>query len=292
MEYKAIRTTRWEELQDSVNFHLRIAVSLGYPTICKFINNPSNNPSNKIGTQHFTVGDSRKTVEHDMQRAQEIMQAVSPNGETPLTTHILEIVTSVSSMLPALKKTGKKICVVIATDGVPTDDLMNQNNNFHQAIKSLGKLPVWIIFRLSTNDKSVLDYYNSLDTEVECPVDVIDDFVNESKQVKKHNSWINYCLPLQRCRELGYNHRVLDFIDERRLTGAEARKFCQILFGSIKGLPNPEVDFRTFAELIKMELDKEYLQWDVINKKMKPWIDLKRMKKAYGRNLKEDCCVM
>jgi len=42
------------------------------------------------------------------------------------------------------------------------------------------------------------------------------------------------------------------------------------------------VNFRIFAELIKIELKKEYLQWDVIRMKMKPWIDLRKMKKVYA----------
>ena len=44
---------------------------------------------------------------------------------------------------------GEKACVVIATDGEPNDKAA-----FKREVERLGKLPVWLVFRVCTNDVS------------------------------------------------------------------------------------------------------------------------------------------
>merc|ERR1712048_930953 len=108
-------------------------------------------------------------------------------------------------MNPELRRTGKKICIVIATDGLPTDvngrDYYGAHDEFFNAVRRLQNLPVSIVFRLFTSENRVLDYYDKFDTELEIPVEVIDDYAEEAKQVFKYNNWINYCIPIHKCRE-------------------------------------------------------------------------------------------
>ena len=61
-------------------------------------------------------------------------------------------------LAPSLLACGEKACVVIATDGKPTDG----EDAFQRAVERLLKLPVFLVFRLCTNDEDVIDYYNEL----------------------------------------------------------------------------------------------------------------------------------
>lgn len=84
---------------------------------------------------------------------------------------------------------------------------------------------------------------------------------------------------------MGCHHRVLDLIDERKLTQSELREFCMILMGDKAGhhLPDPTVSWKAFSAALEKEMKDYRLQWDPIKKKMKPWIDIREMNKVYGR---------
>lgn len=108
------------------------------------------------------------------------------------------------------------MAIIIATDGLPTDaegygggEVLNE---FVQALKSLEGLPVWLVIRLCTDEKKVTSFYNSLDEQLELSLEVLDDFLGEAREVNRFNKWLNYALPLHRCRELGYHDRLLDLI--------------------------------------------------------------------------------
>ena len=45
----------------------------------------------------------------------------------------------------------------------------NDKAAFKREVERLGKLPVWLVFRLCTNDDNVIDYYNELDEQGEQP---------------------------------------------------------------------------------------------------------------------------
>jgi len=66
-------------------------------------------------------------------------------------------------------------------------------------------LPVWVVIRLCTNEKKVTEFYNQIDEVLEFNLEVLDDYLDEAKEVYKFNKWLNYALPMHRCRELGYH---------------------------------------------------------------------------------------
>ena len=79
---------------------------------------------------------------------------------TPLTQHILEIHATVQALSPALISEGKKVVIVIATDGLPTDIYGNHNSmikqQFVQSLRALEGLPVWLVIRLCTDEEDVV----------------------------------------------------------------------------------------------------------------------------------------
>jgi len=292
MDFNSVSCTRWEELQDAVRYHAQMAALLDSSTIFKLLNNPGS----RIGPQQFSVAQTGEAdVSTEIENVFNIIEKVQPGGVTPLTHHIWDIRQSVHAMSPQLIKDDKKVVVVLATDGLPTDSQgyggQEVTDGFMQALRSLEGLPIWLVIRLCTDEEPVTRFYNALDGQLELSLEVLDDFVGEAEEVYRHNAWINYALPMHRCRELGYHDRLFDLIDERTLSKGEVRDLCCLIFGvKSQSLPDPGADWIEFMKTIKALLKNETLQWNPIKKKMMPWIDLKVLHKYHGNG--KACVIM
>lgn len=286
-DLKIVGCTRWDEIKEAVNYHTQMSALLEAPTTFRLLNNPG------IGagpnSQKFEIAQTTKeNIPTEVANANDIMTRTRPGGVTPLTEHIQEINAIILSLKPELEAAGKRVAVVIASDGLPTDSYGNATqaikNQFVQSLRMLEGLPVWLVIRLCTDDDEVVDFYNSLDDQLELSMDVLDDFVGEAKEVYEHNKWLNYALPLHRMREMGYHDRVFDMLDERTLTKGELRDFCRLLFGmnDFDGVADPSYDWPTFLADVKRLLDKEELQYNPVKQQITPWINLKKLNKIYG----------
>ena len=177
---------------------------------------------------------------------------------------------------------------VLATDGLPTNAFGEHNDavkqEFIYALKSLQSLPVWIVVRLCTDNDDVVEFYNELDSQLELPLECLDDFFGEAKEIYSCNPFLNYTLPLHRCREMGYHSRVFDLLDERRLNKDELRELLVLLFGagSLDGAPDVHTNWKGFVERVSEIVRKEEKQWNPMTKKLTPWIDMKKLNKCYG----------
>lgn len=291
---KIVPSTRWEEIQECVNYHVRMAGLLETETWFRLLNDPGVG----VGPQQFKVAcnDSMESTVSQVQNANRIMSEAAPGGVTPLTDHINEIYQVVDSLKDQLLAEGKKVAIILATDGLPTDNqgINNQyvEQLFVESLRRLESLPVWVVIRLCTDQNNIVDFYNNLDEQLELSMDVLDDFCGEAQEVHEHNKWLNYALPIHRLRELGFHHRVFDMIDERQLTKGELRSLCVLLFGqaNFDGVPDPAVDWKGFFKEVEKMLGKEESYWNPISKKMTPLLDLKQLNKSYQD--KEDCCIM
>jgi len=288
---KTVDSTRWEEIKECVTYHAQMAGLLRAETWFRLLNDPGA----RVGSQQFEVA-SDNTTENDVRRSIKIMQETIPGGVTPLTDHISEIYMVVDSLRPQLEAEGKKVAIILATDGLPTDSQGHHTEYdkklFVDSLRRLEGLPVWLVIRLCTDEEDVVDFYNNLDEQLELSMDVLDDFSGEAEEVFEHNSWLNYTLPLHRMREMGFHSRVFDMIDERQLTKGELRELCVLLFGieNFDGVPDPAVNWEGFLDDIKTMLAKEQSAWNPVKKKIMPLLDLKRLDKVYGD--KKDCVIM
>ena len=282
---KLVSCTRWAEIQQTVNCHSELAASLRAPTIFRLLNNPRSD----AWAQQFTIAeDVTGNLAAEVENARSIMGGCQPGGVTPLTKHVNEIRDNVLEIRDDLVATGGRVAVILATDGIPTNRRGYKSDRtraeFVEALRSLEGLPVWLIIRLCTDDEDVVNFYNDLDQQLELSLEVLDDFVQEAWEIYRHNKWLNYALPLHRCREMGCHNRLFDFLDERSLTLDELRDFLCFLFGdeAFSSAPHPHTDWKGFAQHVDRVVRNEQEQWNPVKQKVMPWINMKKLNKMYG----------
>lgn len=144
--------TRWVELQNTVQYHAQLATMLDSPTIFRLLNDPSR----AAGPQQFSVAEREGHMDEDLAIATSTIQNTSPGGVTPLIGHIREIRSNIQALEPTLRKLGCRCAVVIATDGIPTDERGYTSKalkeEFARALQGLASLPVWLVVRLCTDE--------------------------------------------------------------------------------------------------------------------------------------------
>lgn len=286
---KVAQCTRWVEIQECVKYHINVANLLNAATTFRMLNSGSTS-----GKQQFSICNTSDPSNTDVSSALSVINNARPNGVTPLTMHIMEIQHHVTQMLPHLKSTGQRVAIVIATDGLPSDEAGYSNHETRQefigALRLLEGLPVWVVIRLCTDEDDVVEFYNDIDEQLELSLEVLDDFHAEAAEIYEHNPWINYTLPMHRCREMGYHLRVFDMLDERALTKDEMAEFCSVIFGEYwDGMPDPHADWDGFMHKLKGILKKEKEMYNPMKKRPTPLVDLKKINKEYGDN--EGCII-
>jgi uncharacterized protein YegL len=287
-DVKVVNCSRWDEIKGCVEYHAQVSAALEAPTTFRMLNDPRVGPnSQQFGIAEKTLDPN--VIQEEVSRAVAIMNQSQPGGVTPLIKHLREIRQSVEEMAPELNANGTRVAIILATDGLPTDEQGYNNSavqrEFVEALRGLESLPVWVVIRLCTDEQSVCEFYNSLDDQLELSLEVLDDFLKEADEVYEHNPWLNYALPLHRLREMGYHNRVFDMIDERKLTHQEIKDFASLLLIDTQPydqLPDPSADWKEFSRTIKGLLAKQPGQWNPKKKKVTPWIDMKKLDKIYG----------
>jgi len=287
-DVRVVGCSRWNEIRDCIEYHAQMAAALEAPTTFRMLNDPSCGPnSQQFGIAEISL--DPHILEEEVDRAVTIMKKAQPGGVTPLIQHVKEIAKTVKELEPRLHADGCRVSIILATDGLPTDErgyggsVVQQQ--FVDALRGLEGLPVWVVVRLCTDEEKVVEFYNELDSQLELSLDVLDDFIEEAKEIDEHNPWLTYALPLHRLREMGYHDRIFDMMDERPFTHEELRRFCSMLLNDKSpsdDLPDPSVDWDEFSKTVKNMLAKQQGQWNPIKKKVTPWIDVRKMDKIYG----------
>ena len=293
-----VTCSRWKEMVQTVEYHINMAALIHAPTTFRLLNHPGR----QAGSQIFSIATTVSTttaaattaatattishqIDHDLAVALNIIHQTQPNGVTPLTEHIIAIRHAITNMVPQLQARGQKVAIVLATDGLPTDTNGNSNpyinQQFRDALQSLEGLPIWIVVRLCTDEESIVNFWNELDTELEINLEVLDDYVSEGQEIYKINPWLTYGLPLHRMREMGFYHRIFDLLDEQPLSKSDVRDFVHLLFGPFD-TPDPDLDWDQFCTAVQhIQQQQQYnkvLQWNPVLQKLMPWIDIRKLR--------------
>ena len=147
--FKMIQTTRWQELLKDIEDVGTLSQTVGSRTEFYPIN-PADSPPLVV------TGEGRSG-----EVAAVCAGLGAPHSSTPLAETTKRVADKITAMVEQSNlMPGEKACVVIATDGEPNDKAA-----FKREVERLLKLPVWLIFRLCTNEESVVAYYNELDEQ-------------------------------------------------------------------------------------------------------------------------------
>ena len=198
-DVKLVDCTRWAEMQQTVEYHIQMAALTESPTVFRLLNDPGR----VAGPQQFSVAEQGSSqLDADVARAQSTILNTSPGGVTPLIPHIHEIRDNVRALEPQLRAEGTKVVVVLATDGLPTNEMGMSDSllqsQFVNALRELEGLPVWMVVRLCTDEDNVVEFWSELDKQLELSLEVLDDFSAEAAEVHACNPWLTYGLPLHR----------------------------------------------------------------------------------------------
>ena len=240
-----VNSTRWMELKETILYHAKLAALLRAPTKFVLLNPPNLKYGMESIVKDETITEwsiattSNNAIQGELDRMlRDVDQIKKPTGYTPLTDHLIRIE---MQLLQCLKeeeencqrngggrKIMEKFVVVLATDGIPTNSMGKRSaqvdRDFEAAMKRLQDL-AYIVVRLCTNETKVIEYYNDLDDSLQLFMDVLDDYFDEAKEVRRANPVITYSLPLHRCREMGIGchslYRWMDYLDEWTLNRKE-----------------------------------------------------------------------
>lgn len=175
--------SRWAELTQIVDFHVKMSARCWIPTKFWLVNDPGSN----IGPQRFGVAWGSSPVRKERELALDMMGRVRLDQDTNhVTRQLRKIERRVREDAPRLLAANKKVSIIICTGGRPTDQFGVKGSavmkEFVDCMVGLSKLPVKIVVRLCTDDERASSFFNKMDGEVES-MDVLDDYWGEAMEV-------------------------------------------------------------------------------------------------------------
>jgi len=285
--------SRWTELEECVKYHVQLACLLEAPSRFGFISYESPEERIQAKDMNFDVNiDSKRYIEM-------ITKIVKPHGhDTLLTNCIKELHYLMKPISFTLEREGKRAFIIVVTDGLPTDMDGNEGDGDTQKLRFIGSLqslarifPLQIILRLCTDDKRVIRFYETSVRQFGIPIHILLDYLSEAKKVHKHNEWLNYGLALHHSLEMGLSDQIFYRLKEQPLQIHELKQFCCCLFGGKYFEGNdPETDFNEFLEMLELRMKLESNVYHPINRRMNPWIDLKKLSIIYESGMSKMQC--
>jgi hypothetical protein len=257
--------TRWQELGDSLKWHAEVSEILGVHTEFRMLNKTG---YSRLPSKQVIVGSPGSS-----QAINGVLKSL-PDAGTPLCAALRSVVSDIQKIAPELDENGKTVSVIIASDGEAND---GNEADVREALAPLSDLPCDVVIRLCTDDESVVSYWNDIEANPELELDVLDDIGGEGVEVRSHNPWLGYGEALQRVREFGGAPQVLDILDERPLTIAEAAEVVQFILGekATESFPEyPEVEKDAYLQAAQTEINQLPQIFDASQNQVVPWIDI------------------
>ncbi|KAJ3296411.1 hypothetical protein HK104_001640 [Borealophlyctis nickersoniae] len=196
----APKITRWDELKQAVKIIVEIGSTLDSDGVdLYFLNRPN-----------------LRNVRHPDQIDQSFFDP--PRGYTPIARTLRQVLTDKRHVLTS--DGSKKLLIIIATDGEPTDDVGNVNKQDLRRVLDYERRPIdsiHVTFVACTDDQNTMRYLNDWDKNVR-HLDVVDDYFSERAEVLKaqgpgfpfsRGDWVCKIL-------LGSIDPEVDALDERR----------------------------------------------------------------------------
>ncbi len=170
------RCSKSKEIQEAVEYHVQISAPIKAPTVFQLLNDPA---AVSAGSQEFDVPVATKgediditmnSLDSDVSSNTMNMNMSRPRTRpshcTPLAQHIAEIHAAILAMEDSLRSEGKQAVVVLATDGLPTNEFGKSDaytrDLFVKSLQKLEGLPVWLLIRISTDEEeAVVSRYTS-----------------------------------------------------------------------------------------------------------------------------------
>jgi len=275
---RVIKCTRWSELRDCLEFHAELSHAAKAPTVFRFLN--MSEPLS-VGFRHDVDGAG-------LRQFLQLLEDDGPGGQTPLCEQVRQVIASIRESETELRRAGQRACVIIATDGEATD------GDLAEAMRPFQDLPVWLVVRVCTDDEATLRYWNSIDTELEIEMDVLDDLSGEAREIKEANGWVTYHEALHRLREFGSSLKELDLIDEAALS---SEQMCIVASALVvpaghPRLPLPDNDFDAFLAAVKMHNTR--LVFDPILRSPAPILNVPKLIAKFNRSplISSKSCVI
>jgi hypothetical protein len=206
---RVVECSRWRELVDTMRFQMEVSNKGLINSKFDFINGSTLN----FGNEEIEEDDYDEYL-------------TLGGGRTPLCFSLNKIIDEIKPHSEYYKSKNKLFVVVISTDGEASD------GDLKIPLRELKELPVKLTLRLCTNDEKVVEYWNSIDKELELNLDVVDDYVSEAKEIQSINKWLTYGVQLHRLREFGLVSHEIDKLDELRSDNDSVCKMAKIVFGS------------------------------------------------------------
>lgn len=277
-------STRWEETCAFAREHARWNLAMGVPCEFMVLNcaGRSHTMRSREGLDFVCLHDAR-----DLQDLERLLQFNPPRGVTPIAARLADIRSRIQAEAQELAARGQMIFLTIATDGMPTSSLSgtslpsDRKNLVTELRRLCSQLPVQLVIRLCTDDASVVKFYDALDDELELPIDVLDDLGGEARQIaSRGNDWFVYSPLLHRIREAGTLCKLLDSIDEKRLTKRETRQLVELLSTETAPMSLSSHDDRSFVREASNLARGSAPVFDILTGQMRPSVDRLKLQRA------------
>ena len=152
--------TRWDELKEVVNIVIKIAT----------IYDENGIDINFLNRNNYENVNEPNLINHIFDE--------KPYGLTPLNN-------SVNQILNKYQNSTKPVLIIIATDGIPTNNYGNRDvNTFKNTLKNKDHSRYFISFLACSDQEDDVGYLNKLDKIIP-NIDTLDDYQSELKEVKK-----------------------------------------------------------------------------------------------------------
>ena len=151
-------------------------------------------------------------------------------------------------------------------------------------MKPLESLPVTVVVRLCTNNEKTVNYWNTIDSQLEVDLEILDDIFGEDDEVAANNPWLVYSESLQQVRMLG-GYKELDLLDEQLLSVDQMFTVISlILYGvaTVPTLAHPRHHWPEFFSAISTRLQQLPSIWCPATMQRRPLINLPLLAAAYS----------